>query len=389
MRVAVVGAGAAGLVAARELAREGHEPVVLEASDEVGGTWRYTERTEGVHSAMYASLRTNLPRDLMAFRDFPFEGEPRFPAHAAVLEYLERFADAFDLRRFVRLRRRVEAVQRDGDRFRVDGERFDAVVVANGHYSAPRLPALPGRFGGEVVHSHAYRRPERFAGRHVAVLGAKSSGVDISAELGEVAARVFLCARGAADGWLGGREQVAVRPAIAELGPGRSVQLVDGRRLAPIDVVVLATGYRYAFPFLDDRTLVEVLDNWVHPLYLDLIAARAPRLAFIGLPFMVIPFPQFEVQARFFAKTLSGAVALPSKQERLRWVEEHVAALDAAGVAVRHRLRHDERQFAYFDDLADRCGAPPLPDWFAPLARACAQQRRHDPYGYREAKSLR
>ena len=40
-RVAVVGAGAAGLAAARELRAEGHDVAVLEASDHVGGTWRY------------------------------------------------------------------------------------------------------------------------------------------------------------------------------------------------------------------------------------------------------------------------------------------------------------------------------------------------------------
>lgn len=41
---------------------------------------------------------------------------------------------------------------------------YDAVVVANGHYSRTRLPDIPGQavFPGEVMHSHNYRSPERF-----------------------------------------------------------------------------------------------------------------------------------------------------------------------------------------------------------------------------------
>lgn len=40
---AVIGAGAAGLVAARELRREGHEVVVFEQHQQLGGTWLYTD----------------------------------------------------------------------------------------------------------------------------------------------------------------------------------------------------------------------------------------------------------------------------------------------------------------------------------------------------------
>ena len=45
-RVAVSGAGAAGLAAARELKKEGHAVVALEQSSEVGGVWVYDERVE-------------------------------------------------------------------------------------------------------------------------------------------------------------------------------------------------------------------------------------------------------------------------------------------------------------------------------------------------------
>ena len=64
-KVAVIGAGAAGLAAARELSKE-FDVEVLEQSDDVGGVWQYTfDVEEGVHSSLYASLRTNLPREVI------------------------------------------------------------------------------------------------------------------------------------------------------------------------------------------------------------------------------------------------------------------------------------------------------------------------------------
>jgi cation diffusion facilitator CzcD-associated flavoprotein CzcO len=64
MEQAVIGAGAAGLVAVRELLREGHAVTAFEAGSCCGGTWRYTPEVEGdllgqgsarrrVHSSMY------------------------------------------------------------------------------------------------------------------------------------------------------------------------------------------------------------------------------------------------------------------------------------------------------------------------------------------------
>jgi len=80
---AVIGAGAAGMTAVRELRREGHQVDVFEQQANVGGVWVLDENVESdplgkdpnrevVHSSMYDSLRVNLPRELMGFSDFPF-----------------------------------------------------------------------------------------------------------------------------------------------------------------------------------------------------------------------------------------------------------------------------------------------------------------------------
>jgi cation diffusion facilitator CzcD-associated flavoprotein CzcO len=67
-KVAVVGAGAAGLAAARELRNEGHQVTVFEQGGEIGGVWVYNEEVEDdllgmsetrkqVHSSMYVSCK--------------------------------------------------------------------------------------------------------------------------------------------------------------------------------------------------------------------------------------------------------------------------------------------------------------------------------------------
>lgn len=168
--VAVIGAGAAGLVAARELRREGHEVVVFERGNKIGGTWVYNPTTESdplgidpartvVHSSLYASLRTNLPREVMGFREYPFVAKNgahrdprRFPGHGEVLEYLNDYTTEFGLGELVRFGAEVTRVGLEGGKWKVRStacgepldEVYDAVVVCNGHYTEPRIAEIPG-----------------------------------------------------------------------------------------------------------------------------------------------------------------------------------------------------------------------------------------------------
>ena len=191
-RVCVIGAGPSGLVASRELRKEGHSVVVLEQNDDVGGQWLYDPNVEGhdplgrdivspfleVHSSVYASLRLVSPRETMGFTDFPFyvkkgRDPRRFPGHREVYLYLRDFCEWFGLRDMIRFSTRVEYVGMVGFQNGVVGkdhlikwvvksreywknnddnnsnnkvveEVFDAVVVATGHYSLPKLPSIKG-----------------------------------------------------------------------------------------------------------------------------------------------------------------------------------------------------------------------------------------------------
>ncbi|KAH0674585.1 hypothetical protein KY284_025672 [Solanum tuberosum] len=170
-KVAVIGVDASGLVTARELRREGHRVVVFEKSNQLGGLWVYNPRVETdllsldpnreiIHSSLYKSLRTNLPRQLMSFSDYSFdcaENENRlnFTGHEEVLKFLNEFAKDFginELIRFITEVVRVAPVEFGGNRWIVESkseelsseEVFDSVVICNGHYTTPRIANIPG-----------------------------------------------------------------------------------------------------------------------------------------------------------------------------------------------------------------------------------------------------
>lgn len=462
--MAVVGGGAAGLAAARELRAEGHTPVVFERGDDVGGVWVYDPRVEvddvtgtdpnraRVHGSMYASLRTNLPRECMGYESFPFTrtfagDDRRFCGHAEVRAYLAAYADHHDIAKDVRTRREVLSAEpidissrvdddpddtavdakaasssekdsdteRWGPRWRVttrevtvgedDGgvvsvETFDAVVVCNGHYSEPRTPSYPNaeNWPGVQMHSHNYRTPDdTFEGKKVVVLGAMASGEDLSREIATVACHVVLAARGFVPGAPKDDfpvesypKNTSLKPGIVELIPERSgVKFEDGSVEYDVDVILYATGYQYAFPFLAnaavDNSAISAVDNCVSPLYKHVFPpALAPSLSFIGLPWKVVPFPQFETQARWIAKALSGAAPLPPRREMRLDADAFEESLEKKGIARRHAHRMGDAQFAYNDELRALCGHPPLGAWRAEMYAATGARKRSQPASYRD-----
>ncbi|CAB4279603.1 unnamed protein product [Prunus armeniaca] len=340
-QVAVIGAGAGGLVAARELWREGHKVVVFERGDQVGGTWVYTPKVESdplglhpdrttVHSSMYQSLRTNLPRESMGFRDYPFvakeedeERDPRrFPGHREVLRYLKDFASEFGISEIVRFETEVMVVDSvGGGKWKVkskskggDGvhdEIYDAVVVCNGHYTEPRIAEIPGinTWKGKQIHSHNYRTPEPFRDQVVILIGSATSAIDISRDIAGVAKEVHVASRSVAD------ETIEKQPVYNNMWLHSMIKSVqeDGSvvfrngSVVLADVILHCTGYKYHFPFLETNGIVTVDDNRVGPLYKHVFPpALAPSLSFVGLPWKVVPFPQFELQSKWIAGLLSN-----------------------------------------------------------------------------------
>ena len=388
MRVAVIGAGAAGLVACRELVKAGFKPRVFERhASEVGGVWVLPDEPsdpEGdrYRSSMYPSLRTNLPKDLMAFLDFPMEkaamcGHRRYPGHECIAAYLRRFSEHFDLLQYIRFKSNVTEVTKQGSNWHVvledspeESFEFDAIVVANGHYFRPRFVDIPGQsvFPNRVIHSQSYYDTTPFVNQTVCIVGASASGVDLAREIRRVAKCVYLCHENFAAGQ---EKHIAYRPMVISMHADGRVEFADGSMSLPVDTFIFATGYHYSFPFLKDG-LVSVKDNRVQPLYKHLVHIEEPTIFFVGLPLKVIPFPLFEMQSRYVARLLRGDFKLPTK-DVMYWElgEEHAGRMQFNGGKTRHsHMLGGELQTRYYNELARCCGASSLPQYFLRLKAA-------------------
>src|SRR3712207_3368741 len=137
MRLAVIGAGPAGLAALRALTARGFDATAFERRPCVGGVWAL--RDDERPTAAYRSLHLITSRDRTEFGELPMAPDtPDYPSRDAVGSYLEGYARSFGLLDRVRLGTGVARAERTDSGWELelengDRERFDKLVVANGH----------------------------------------------------------------------------------------------------------------------------------------------------------------------------------------------------------------------------------------------------------------
>ncbi|EXB37532.1 Flavin-containing monooxygenase FMO GS-OX-like 3 [Morus notabilis] len=395
VRVAVIGSGVSGLCAARELQREGHRVVVFEKRDRIGGTRAYDPRVESdplsidpareiIHGSLYRNLRTNLPRQLMSFSDYPFlkreGGDPRsFPGHEEVLRFLDRFVRDFGLAELVRVDTEVVRVARVGTRKdewvvesrtgrsdSVSREVFEAVVVCSGNFVEPEIAAVEGieKWPGYQIHSHNYRIPEQFRGQVVVIIGYGASAFDISRDISSEAKEVHLAIRkpGVKLGRVENHKNIWHHMMIERVYEDGTVAFQDGFSVCA-DTILHCTGFKYHYPFLETNGIVTVEENRVGPLYNHVFPpSLAPWLSFIGIPIKGLLFDTMELQSKWIARVLSGKLMLPSEEEMMASTEEFYKKMEENGLPKRstHFLLF---QIGYQNWLCAQLGLPPIEEW--------------------------
>jgi len=402
-RVCVIGAGISGLVAAKVLGGDGFDVVVFEKEPTLGGVW--------AASRTYPGLRTNNPRDTYAFSDHPFPPTVAdFPSAAEMRAYLESYAERFGLLARIRVGTEVVKVAQSGARWcvtvRATGSEevldFDFVVVCNGVFSTPRIPAVDGmeRFAGRIVHSTTLTDPDLVKDKRVLVVGGGKSALDCAAWAAAAGRSCTLLFRqaywmwprylggvvnvqwlmfsrltakalryhrlGRTDAWLHGAGAPLVQLAWAAVtrllratagisGPlvpeaplprniesigigteayalvrsgririkksvirrfrgGNAIELADGE-VVDADVVIFATGFTQAVPFLEDSIRREVEREDGFHLYRFIVPPAVPHLGFIGYNSSTACQLTSEVAAHWLSDRFLGRLRLPGVDE--------------------------------------------------------------------------
>ena len=376
-RVAVIGAGAAGLAAARVISRDARiSPVVLEQEADGGGVWMYhpkgtaeptQELATSKHRPMYAGLRTNLPKELMAFREYPFPEDDdnvqaSFVTHGQVHGYLQKYREHFNLNQFIQYESTVQhlkvlpgtvsklspasevwpQIQLEWTTTKDDlngvarreHASFDAVLVCNGHYAAPSYPHIPGLdqfFQGKVIHSIEYDTPDQFKDQVVLCIGGRASGADLARELSHHARHVFLsdttCQQSENKG------TITLVPKTISVDADGTINFAHDCPIQPnnVNTIIFCSGYDYQFPFINAESSnldfsATPGERRVQPLVHQLWHATYPSVAFMGLPHSVVPFPLFELQIEAIVAQWTKEYKLPNLDKRIMLAERDASS---------------------------------------------------------------
>lgn len=385
-RYCIIGAGAAGITAAKNLLQYNIACGVIEREDEVGGNWYFGKPRSGV----YASTHLISSSKRSGYTDYPMPDQPDYPRHDQVLAYLRNYARHFGVYDHIQFNTSVEHCQRDDDglwRVRLDnGEtrRYRGMLICNGHLWQPNIPDFRGTFNGQIIHSQDYKTPDILRGKRVLVVGAGNSGCDLAVEAVYHAAKVFHSTRRGyyyipkyvfgiptdqfdamgqripSPGWLRrrvrtwviklvlghptdyglpapdhkllethpivnsqmlyhvGHGDILPKPDVAELR-GDQVAFTDGS-VEAVDLIVTATGYRMAFPFIERDHL-----NWqgdAPELYMHFLHPTYDNLFVIGL---IQPdsgvFWLMDMQAQVVARFIHAQQHAPDAADQLRRIK--------------------------------------------------------------------
>jgi dimethylaniline monooxygenase (N-oxide forming) len=216
-RVAVIGAGPAGLATLKELKDRDVDVVGFEAQPTIGGAF----------ARQYRDLQLTSSNLITSFGSYSdgSEQRPVLWKRGEYLAYLKAYAQHFDLSRHIHFSTRVESLRRcpasgrwqlraapdpsacrrrpgddaGGESGELPGREplpaagievtLDAVAICSGMTMRPVEPAWPGRerFRGRILHAASFWDQEQFAGKRVLVVGLGESGSDIALLIAPVA----------------------------------------------------------------------------------------------------------------------------------------------------------------------------------------------------------
>jgi cation diffusion facilitator CzcD-associated flavoprotein CzcO len=196
VRIAIVGAGFAGIGMAIGLRAAGIEDfVVLERAEDVGGTWQ---------ANTYPGCQCDVPSHLYSFSFEPNPSWTRtYSMQPEIWAYLRRCSERYGIGPHLRLGHELTGATWDDDarRWLVETSRgsysASLLIDATGPLSHPAVPAIRGlrRFEGKLFHSARWDHDHDLAGERVAVIGTGASAIQFVPKIADRVGRLHVFQR--------------------------------------------------------------------------------------------------------------------------------------------------------------------------------------------------
>lgn len=262
-KIAVIGAGQAGLSAAYHLKKSGMEIgrdfIILDEAAHPGGAWQFR----------WPSLTLSTVNKIHDLPGMPFEetlatNGTEVRASASVPHYFDLYEKKFGLQVYRPLT--VEKVYLHSDRFYIDttDTLFSAlgIINATGTWNSPHIPEYPGAalFQGEQLHTKDFKTADYFRGKHVIVVGAGISAIQLLDQISEVTTTTWVTRRppdfrvGPFDDMAGQKAVALVDERVRQGLPPLSVVSVTGLPVTPAIEEMKRRGVLKRFPMFSEIT---------------------------------------------------------------------------------------------------------------------------------------
>ena len=198
MRIAIIGAGPAGIAAGHELLQQGFSDfTIFDSLDAPGGTWR-------LHS--YPGLACDVWAHSYSFSYAPNpDWSASFVGFAEIQAYLADCATRFGLDPHIQLNTRISRAEYvQPGHWQLESEtgplgEFDILINAMGNQHTPLYPNVEGMddFQGDSWHATRWNHAVDLKGKRVVVVGSAASAVQIVPELAKEAGQLTVLQRSA------------------------------------------------------------------------------------------------------------------------------------------------------------------------------------------------